>query len=154
MRTPRRPVYPSRVISALELCSRLARAPAGKRLAPMLPVLVPMLRRDGELDLTDSEAELPMEMSAATIDRRLQGTKVLAEFRGRSHTMPGARMDHVGKPDLFGPFREAQTRGDRIEAQRGRPALASSRGSGQGGMDAGMGRFGGPPMTAVGRAKA
>jgi hypothetical protein len=90
VRAPRRPVYPSRVISALELCWRVARVPAGKRLAPMLPVLVPMLRRDGELDLTDSEAELLMEMSAATIDRRLQGTKVLAEFRGRSHTKPGA----------------------------------------------------------------
>lgn len=34
--------------------------PAGKRLAPMLPVLllVPLLRRDGELDLTDAEAGL------------------------------------------------------------------------------------------------
>ncbi len=88
-RAPRRPVYSSRVISALELCWRVARAPAGKRLAPMLAVLVPMLRRDGELDLTDAEAELLIEMSAATIDRRLYGAKVLAEFRGRSHTKPG-----------------------------------------------------------------
>src|SRR5450755_4953167 len=52
-RSARPPVYPSRVISALELCWRVARAPAGKRLAPMLPVLVPLLRRDGELDLTE-----------------------------------------------------------------------------------------------------
>jgi hypothetical protein len=89
-RAARRPVYSSRVISALELCWRVARAPAGKRLAPMLPVLVPLLRRDGELDLTDAEAELLMRMSPATIDRRLHGTKVLAAFRGRSHTKPGA----------------------------------------------------------------
>jgi len=88
-RGPRRPVYSSRVISALELCWRVARAPAGKRLAPMLPVLVPLLRRDGELDLSDTEAELLMKMSAATIDRRLRGAKVLAQFRGRSHTKPG-----------------------------------------------------------------
>ncbi len=88
-RRPRQPVYSSRVISALELCWRVARAPAGKRLAPMLAVLVPLLRKDGELDLTDSEAELLMKMSAATIDRRLHGAKVLAEFRGRSHTKPG-----------------------------------------------------------------
>ena len=47
---------PPRVVSALELCWRVARYPAGKRLAPMLPVLVPLLRRDGELDLTDDEA--------------------------------------------------------------------------------------------------
>lgn len=90
VRTPRTPLYSTRIISALELCWRVARAPAGKRLAPMLAVLVPLLRRDGELDLTDAEAELLTHMSAATIDRRLQGTKVLAEFRGRSHTKPGS----------------------------------------------------------------
>jgi hypothetical protein len=37
----------------------------------MLPVLVPLLRRDGELGLTDEEAGLLMRMSAATIDRKL-----------------------------------------------------------------------------------
>jgi hypothetical protein len=89
VRSPRPPLYSPRVISALELCWRVARAPAGKRLAPMLPVLVPLLRRDGELDLTDAEAALLMKMSPATIDRRLRGAKVLAQFRGRSHTKPG-----------------------------------------------------------------
>jgi len=89
VRAPRIPVYSSHVISALELCWRVARLPAGKRLAPMLPVLVPLLRRDGEVDLSDSEAELLCQMSAATIDRRLRGAKVLAELRGRSHTKPG-----------------------------------------------------------------
>ena len=89
-RAPRTPLYSARVVSALELCWRVARAPAGKRLAPMLVVLVPLLRRDGELELTDAEAELLMTMSAATIDRRLRGAKVLAEFRGRGHTKPGS----------------------------------------------------------------
>jgi transposase InsO family protein len=90
VRRTRKPVYSARVVSALELCWRVARAPAGKRLGPMLGVLVPLLRRDGELDLTDTEATLLMAMSAATIDRRLKGAKVLAEFRGRSHTKPGS----------------------------------------------------------------
>jgi hypothetical protein len=90
VRVPRTPVYSSRVVSALELCWRVARLPAGKRLAPMLSVLVPMLRRDGELDLDDDEAKLLCQMSAATIDRRLVGTKILAELRGRSHTKPGS----------------------------------------------------------------
>jgi transposase InsO family protein len=89
-RSPRPVVYPPRVVSALELCWRAARAPSGKRLAPMLPVLVPLLRRDGELDLTDEEATLLVAMSPATIDRRLAGPKVLAEFRGRGHTKPGS----------------------------------------------------------------
>ena len=70
-RTPRRPVYPVAVIAALEMCWRLTRSPAGKRLAPMLPALVPLLRRDGELVLSDAEAALLVSMSAATIDRHL-----------------------------------------------------------------------------------
>ena len=57
-RRARPPTYSARVVSGLEQCWRVARSPAGKRLAPMLAVLVPMLRRDGELDLTDTEAEL------------------------------------------------------------------------------------------------
>jgi len=89
-RRPRPPIYSSRIISALELVWRVARCPAGKRLAPMLGLLVPMLRRDGEIDLTDDEADLLIAMSAATIDRRLQGSKVLAAFAGRSHTKPGS----------------------------------------------------------------
>jgi hypothetical protein len=55
----------------------------------MLGVLVPMLRRDGELDLTNAEVTLLCKMSSSTIDRRLRGAKVLAQFRGRSHTKPG-----------------------------------------------------------------
>jgi hypothetical protein len=90
VRVPRTPTYSPRVISALELCWRVARAPAGKRLAPMLPVLVPLLRRDGELDLSDEEAGLLSQMSAATIDRRLAGARVLLELRGKSHTKPGS----------------------------------------------------------------
>ncbi len=53
-RPHRPPVYGPRVIEALVVCWAVLRGPAGKRLAPMLPVLVPLLRRDGELDLTDA----------------------------------------------------------------------------------------------------
>ena len=89
-RKVRPPKYSPRVVSGLEQCWRVARCPAGKRLAPMLALLVPMLRRDGELDLSDIEAELLVAMSAATIDRRLANAKIVAGFRGRSHTKPGS----------------------------------------------------------------
>lgn len=56
----------------------------------MLTVLVPLLHRDGELDFDDDEATLLMLMSAATIDRRLAGAKVLVGFRGTSHAKPGS----------------------------------------------------------------
>jgi len=89
-RQPRGPTYGPRIIAALITCWAVLRAPAGKRLAPMLVVLVPLLRRDGELDLTDAEAELLCQMSAATIDRRLAGERAKMMPRGRSHTKPGS----------------------------------------------------------------
>jgi hypothetical protein len=89
-RKARAPTYSARVVSGLEQCWRVARCPAGKRLAPMLAVVVPMLRRDGELEISDEEAELLVAMSAATIDRRLQNSKAVAGFTGRSHTKPGS----------------------------------------------------------------
>ena len=89
-RKARQPLYSVRVISALEVCWRVAREPAGKRLAPMLADLVPMLVRDNELDLSAAEAELLTSMSAATIDRRLQSAKALDRVGGVSHTKPGS----------------------------------------------------------------
>ena len=89
-RAPRGPTYGPRIIGALITCWAVLRAPAGKRLAPMLAVLVPVLRRDGELDLTDGEAALLIAMSAATIDRRLASERAKMIVRGRSHTKPGS----------------------------------------------------------------
>jgi hypothetical protein len=66
-RVPRPLTYGPDVVAALGTCWAVLRAPAGKRLAPMLPVLVPMLRRDQELKITDAQADLLMGMSAATI---------------------------------------------------------------------------------------
>ena len=89
-RAPRSPTYGPRIIAALIMCWAVLRAPAGKRLAPMLAELVPILRRDGELDLSDAEAALLVRMSAATIDRRLAGERARMMPRGRSHTKPGS----------------------------------------------------------------
>jgi len=89
-RAARPPLYGPRIIAALVTCWAVLRAPAGKRLAPMLAVLVPILRRDGELDLSDDEAALLVGMSAATIDRRLAGERARMMPRGRSHTKPGS----------------------------------------------------------------
>lgn len=89
-RPPRPATYGPRVIAALITCWAVLRAPAGKRLAPMLPVVVPMLRRDRELDLSDVEAALLVRMSAATIDRRLAPERAKMLPRGRSHTKPGS----------------------------------------------------------------
>ena len=55
----------------------------------MLAVVVALLRRDGELDLTDAEAALLVRMSAPTIDRRLGPERLTMMSRERSHTKPG-----------------------------------------------------------------
>lgn len=89
-RAPRAPLYGPQVVSALERCWLVARQPAGKRLAPMLSVLVPLLVAEGELALSEVEVAQLCRMSPATIDRRLRGARVLAELRGVSHTKPGS----------------------------------------------------------------
>ncbi|MBX3078180.1 MAG: transposase family protein [Cryobacterium sp.] len=88
-RAGRTPTYGPTVTAALVTCWAVLRAPAGKRLAPMLPTLVPLLRRDNELMLSDAEAALLVRMSAATIDRRLAPERAKLLSRGRSHTKPG-----------------------------------------------------------------
>ena len=79
------------VVAALMFCWAVLGCPAGKRLAPMLPELVPMLRRFGELDINDDTAGVAGSMSAATIDRRLAaGPARSMQLKGRSHTKPGS----------------------------------------------------------------
>src|SRR5512146_2262104 len=63
-RAPRTPKYDPKVVAALEKCWAVLHAPAGKRLAPMLGELVPVLRRHGALDLDDAAAPLLTGMSA------------------------------------------------------------------------------------------
>jgi hypothetical protein len=75
---------------ALITCWAVLRAPAGKLLAPMMSTLVPLLRRDKELEISDTQADLLMRMSAATIDRKLAPERAKLTIRGRSHTKPGS----------------------------------------------------------------
>jgi transposase InsO family protein len=89
-RPGRAPVYGPELLPALITCWAVLRAPAGKLLAPMMPTLVPLLRRDKELEISDTQADLLMRMSAATIDRKLAPERAKLTIRGRSHTKPGS----------------------------------------------------------------
>jgi hypothetical protein len=70
---PRTPVstYGPEVIEALRFIWAVQDGPTGKRLAPVMGLLVDSLRRHGELDITDVTASQLVAISAATIDRRL-----------------------------------------------------------------------------------
>lgn len=89
-RPGRTPIYTPDLMPALITCWAVLRAPAGRLLAAMMPTLVPMLRRDKELDITDAQADLLMAMSPATIDRKLAGERKKMLPRGRSHTKSGS----------------------------------------------------------------
>jgi hypothetical protein len=89
-RAPRPLRYGPEVVAALIFCWAVLGMPAGKRLAPMLPELVPVLRRCAELDIDEDTASLLVSMSAATIDRRLSPERKKYALKGRSHTKPGS----------------------------------------------------------------
>ena len=91
-RKTRAPVYRygPEVMAALRVAWATLDGPAGKRLAPALPVLVVSLRRHGELTISDETAALLCAMSPATIDRRLAKDRARMELKGRSHTKPGS----------------------------------------------------------------
>lgn len=88
-RTGRPATYGDDLLPALVTCWAVLRAPAGKLLAPMLPTMITLLRRDKEITLTDEQAALLSRMSAATIDRKLAPERAKLFPRGRSHTKPG-----------------------------------------------------------------
>src|SRR3954451_20161030 len=112
VRAPRAPKYEPGVVAALGKCWAVLNAPAGKRLAPMLAELVPLLRRHGELDLDDVTAALLVGMSAATIDRKLAPARAKMLPRGRSHTKPGSIL---------------KSRRGRPRVRRGRPGRPRGR---------------------------
>jgi transposase InsO family protein len=85
----RTPKFGSHVVACLTMCWMLTRTPAGKRLAPMLATIVPLLRRDGDIVMSDADAALLVSMSAASIDRHLADERAKLFPRGRSHTKPG-----------------------------------------------------------------
>ncbi len=63
--------------------------PCGKRLAPFMGEGIEALERFGELCLSEEVRERLLQMSAATIDRRLAGARRRLGVRGRSGTKPG-----------------------------------------------------------------
>jgi len=78
-RSPRPAKFCPRTVACLVMCWTLTRTPAGKRLAPMLVTIVPLLRRDGDIVLSDTEAALLVSMSA--VDRLAVTTQVAGDGR-------------------------------------------------------------------------
>src|SRR5699024_10730584 len=93
-RKPRARTYGEELLPALIRCWVLLRAPAGKIMAPFMPLLVPLLRAEGEINVTDEQAELLSGISAATIDRILADERATMTLRGRPRTRSGSLLKH------------------------------------------------------------
>ena len=87
-------VYGPLVTEALRKVWLILDCISGKRLAPFLPEIVPILERHGELHLDDDTRKKLLSMSAATIDRRLAKDRRSLDIKGRSGTKPGTLLKH------------------------------------------------------------
>ena len=84
----RKRVYTGAVVSALVEVWQVCGCICGKRLQPFLVEVVPKLEQHGELQLDDESRQLLLQMSAATIDRKLRRFRQ-QQGRGLSTTKPG-----------------------------------------------------------------
>ena len=87
-RRGRQRTYDGSVVAALVQIWRVCGCICGKRLQPFLPEMVKVLRRHGELCLDARSEELLVQMSAATIDRRLRPFRQQSG-KGLTTTRPG-----------------------------------------------------------------
>lgn len=86
-RKPRK--YGKEVLDTLEKIWMICDCVCGKRLAPYLPEIIPVLEQWGELEIEEEVGAKLMEISPATIDRLLAPVKKRYRFRPRSTTKPG-----------------------------------------------------------------
>ena len=91
---PRRPrqrprIYDAAVLAALKPVWMIMDCICGKRLVAVLPEIVRVLERHGELELVASTREKLLTISAASIDRLLAPERRQLQLRGRAGTKPG-----------------------------------------------------------------
>lgn len=93
-RRGRRRQYTGSVVAALVKVWRVCGRICGKRLQPFLPEVVAVLERHGELILDEETRRLLLQMSAATIDRKLAPFRQ-QQGRGLSTTRAGGLLKHT-----------------------------------------------------------
>lgn len=74
-RKPRPRTYGDDLLPALIRCWVLLCAPDGKIMAPFMPALVPLLRAEGEIQVSDEQAVLLSGIPATAIDRMLMAER-------------------------------------------------------------------------------
>jgi hypothetical protein len=90
----RRRLYDAEVLAALHRVWVIMDCICGKRLAAVLPELIAVLERHGELQLAAATRQKLCAISAASIDRLLASERRRLNVRGRSGTKPGTLLKH------------------------------------------------------------
>ena len=101
-------VYGGEVVEALRTAWEAADHICGKRMKPFLPDLVEVLRRHGDLRMSEEVAEQLGEISAATIDRLLRPYKGRRTRRPLSTTRPGSLLKRAIPIRTFGDWDEGE----------------------------------------------
>lgn len=101
---PRR--YSSVVVGSLRVVAEVLGWLCGKRLAPFLDEVVPVLEAEGVLRLSPADRTALVAMSAATVDRRLRPFRRAAVGGGRSTTKPGTLLKQQVPVHTFTPWAE------------------------------------------------
>jgi hypothetical protein len=91
---PRQRIYDHLVFAALLQIWLIMDCLCGKRLAPILPEVVSLLKHHKEIRIDKTTEVKLLSISAATIDRLLKHEKKKLQMKGRSHTKPGTLLRH------------------------------------------------------------
>ena len=90
----RRKKYGPEELKALRKIWAVLGMPAGKRLAPYLAEIVPVMERCGELELDEPVRDKLLSISAATVDRMMAPERKRIQLKGRKGTKPGTLLKH------------------------------------------------------------
>lgn len=81
--------YNQKVLTALKTIWYICDCICGKRLAPYLENIIPVLEKHNEIVLDYETREKLLQISASSIDRILAGERKKLQIKGRSGTKPG-----------------------------------------------------------------
>jgi hypothetical protein len=93
-RKPRQGIYDNLVVTALIAIWYIMDCICGKRLAPVLRDIIPLLEKHNEIRLEKETRLKLLSISAATIDRLLKHERKKHTLKGRSRTKPGTLLKH------------------------------------------------------------
>lgn len=102
----RQPTYDGEVIEELRKIWMIMDCICGKRLEAALADLIPVLKRNMEIQLSPTTEEKLLRISASTIDRVLATDRKKQALKGRSGTKPGTLLKHQIKIRTFSEWNE------------------------------------------------